>query len=231
MPENKKTLINAPLATQSDEDDFEIVAIEDVKGTFPVTDNVSLYMSGKTHRGVRGTVIFQATGYNDYPYKFPMLLMTDKGDAITSGYTFAPYPDDSADTSATGMIAVWNKFTKAWEGKVIAGVASPIISGGYVNLSNFTSRVFYFANAEDNSVAVPEGTVINFTGGSPVNDCVFTITLPKLQTIGAVTLVSPLHPIYILNGAFSTTLRNVIMVHVVKVSDTIYHLHTVIRNY
>ena len=228
---NKKTIINAPLATQTPEDDFEIVVAEDIKGTFPITNNASTYLSGKTHRGARGTVIFETKDYDTYPSKFPNLLMTDKGDGITSLYTFSPIPDDSADTSATGMIAVWNKYTRAWEGKVIEGIAYPIVSGGYVNLSNFTSRVFYFANAADNSVAVPDGTVINFTGGNPVNDCVFTITLPKLATAGSVTLVSPTHPIHILNGAFSTSLRNVIMVHVVKVSDTIYHLHTVIRNY
>lgn len=228
---NNKTIINAPLATQSPDDDFEVAVVEDIKGTFPVTDDAAIYLGGKTFRGVRGTVIFETKDYDIYPNKFPNLLMTDQGDGITKQYTFSPIPDDSADASATGMIAVWNKFTKAWEGKLIEGIANPIVSGDYINLSNFTSRVFYFANAADNSVAVPDGTVINFTGGNPVNDCVFTITLPKLATVGSVTLVSPTHPIHILNGAFSTTLRNVIMVHVVKVSNTIYHLHIVIRNY
>ena len=228
---NNKTIINAPLATQSPDDDFEVAVVEDIKGTFPVTDDAAIYLGGKTFRGVRGTVIFETKDYDIYPNKFPNLLMTDQGDGITKQYTFSPIPDDSVDASATGMIAVWNKFTKAWEGKLIEGIANPIVSGDYINLSNFTSRVFYFANAADNSVAVPDGTVINFTGGNPVNDCVFTITLPKLATVGSVTLVSPTHPIHILNGAFSTTLRNVIMVHVVKVSNTIYHLHIVIRNY
>ena len=227
---NKKTIINAPLATQSDEDDFEVSKVEDIAGTFAVSDNVSEYVASKTHRLLRGTVVLDATGYNLYPTKFPVLYMSDLADGAFRTFTLAPIPDDTLDTTSHGMVAIWNKTTKTWEGKIMESYTTNLLNGEVIDLSNIIKRVYYFAGAKNNDVALPNGTVFTISNNIPINDIVITITLPKFTTVGSLTINSPTHPIHILNGAYSTTLRNVIMIHAVKVSD-IYHLHTVIRNY
>lgn len=227
---NKKTIINAPLATQSDEDDFEVSKVEDIAGTFAVSDNVSEYTSSKTHRLLRGTVVLGATGYDLYPTKFPVLYMSDLADGAFRTFTLAPIPDDTLDTTSNGMVAIWNKTTKTWDSKIIESYTTNLLNGEVIDLSNIVKRVYYFAGAKNNDVALPDGTVFTISNNIPINDIVITITLPKFTTVGSLTINSPTHPIHILNGAYSTTLRNVIMIHAVKVLD-VYHLHTVIRNY
>ena len=230
MPENKKTLINAPIATQSEEDDFEVAQIKDILGTFAVTDEVSNYVAQKTHRLKRGTVVLEATDYDLYPSKFPVLHLSDLADGSFRTFTLSPIPDDSLDTTSHGMIAIWDKTSKRWETKIIESYTSNILNGETIDLSNIIKRVYYFAGAKNNDVALPDGTVFTISNNIPVNDIVITITLPKFTTVGSLTINSPTYPIHILNGAYSTTLRNVIMIHAVKVAD-VYHLHTVIRNY
>ena len=228
--DNKKTLINAPLATQSEEDDFEVAETKDILGTVAVTDNVSEYIAQKTHRSARGTIILESIDYNLYPNKFPVLHMSDVVAGSFRTFTLAPIPDDSLDTTSHGMVAIWNKTTKTWEGKIMESYTTNLLNGEVIDLSNIIKRVYYFAGAKDNDVALPNGTVFTISNNIPINDIVITITLPKFTAVGSLTINSPTHPIHILNGAYSTTLRNVIMIHAVKVSD-VYHLHMVIRNY